>query len=95
MRFIYPAIIRKIRVDLYEARVPDLEGCIAAGFSEDDVMIEINAAMLAWITLELEEEEQPQLPPISEAEDLKHQLREDEFIRNVCVTYRSYDGWDE
>ena len=94
MKFIYPAIVKKINDERFEARVPDLEGCVAAGFSEDDVMIEINRVMLEWITLELEED-QPFLPPVSEPEDLQPLLAEDEFIRNVCVTYRSYDGWDE
>ena len=94
MRFIYPAIIHPNEDGTFTARMADLEGCEATGFSIDDCMEEINAAALNWITLELEEED-GSLPPISDHEDLRRQLAENEFIRNVSVIYRLYDGWDE
>ena len=94
MRFIYPAILHPLDDGSYEAVVPDLEGCRATGFSIDDCMEEANAAVLEWITLELEEDI-PFLPPVSDPEDLAPLLRPGDFLRNVCVTYRSTDGWDE
>ena len=94
MKFIYPAIIHKSGDERFEAYVPDLEGCRAEGFSLDDVMEEMNHAMLDWITLEIDDGDGT-LPPISEAEDLEGLLTEGDLVRNVCVTYRSYDGWDE
>lgn len=93
MRFIYPAIIHPVGDGNFTAKVPDLEGCTAEGFNIDDVMEEINHAMLEWITLELEDNDT--LPRISEPEDLKDQMEEGDFIRNVSVIYRMTDGWDE
>ena len=93
MRFIYPAIIRPNPDGTFTATMADLEGCTATGFSIDDCLEEINAAALTWITLELEED--GLLPPISDHEDLKERLAENEFIRDVSVMYRAYDGWDE
>ena len=94
MKFIYPAILHPLEDGHYRAYVPDLDGCQAEGFSIDDVMEELNQAMLNWITLELEEGDGG-LPLISEPEDLRPLLEDGDIIRNVCVTYRSYDGWDE
>ena len=91
MKFIYPAILSKQEDGRYTAMVPDLEGCTASGDSLDEVMEEANAAVLTWITLELEEE--ASLPPVSDISDLV--LKENEFVRNVCVTYRMTDGWEE
>ena len=92
MRFIYPAIVRPLKDGWFEATLPDLEGCTAKGFSIDDCMDEANAAALTWITLELEEDD-PVLPPVSDPEDLDP--GPDGFIRQVCITYRAFDGWEE
>ena len=94
MRFIYPAIVSSCGDGSYEAYVPDLEGCRAKGFSIDDCLEETNAAVLSWISLELEEDK-PFLPPVSDPEDLAGLLRPGDQIRNICVTYRILDGWDE
>ncbi len=91
MKFIYPAILTPMEDGSFEAVVPDLEGCRVSGFNLNDCMEEANHAVLEWITLELEED--GVLPPVSEHEDLP--LEEGQFVRNVCVTYRAYDGWDE
>ncbi len=93
MRFIYPAVIHPNEDGTYTATMVDLEGCSATGFSIDDCLEEINAAALNWITIELEED--GVLPPITEHEDIRPRLKENEFIRNVSVIYRMYDGWDE
>lgn len=92
MKFIYPAVIRKTQDGLFHARMADLEGCEAQGDTVDEVMENINEAMFGWISAELEEEE-PVLPRISDTEDIT--LQEGEFIRNVCVTMRFFEGWDE
>ncbi len=94
MRFIYPAIVSPREDGSYEAYVPDLEGCRAKGFSIDDCLEEINAAVQNWISLELEEDN-PFLPPVSDHEDLAGLLGPGDQIRNVCVTYRILEGWDE
>ena len=94
MRFIYPAIIKKISDDEYHAMCPDLEGCSARGYSHDDVMEEINLVLRNWISLELEEDE-PFIPPASDIEDLTASANDGEVIRNVCVTIRITEGWDE
>ena len=93
MRFIYPAIINQEEDGSWKASMPDLEGCTASGYSFDDVMEEINAAAREWIAVELDDD--GMLPPVSDAEDLKALLPEGSFIRNVCITWRIMEGWDE
>lgn len=92
MKFIYPAVIRKTEDGLFHARMADLEDCEATGDTLDEVMENINAAVYGWISAELEEDD-PILPRISDQEDIP--LKGGEFIRNVCVTMRFYEGWDE
>ncbi len=92
MKFIYPAVVRKNKENDYYAYMPDLACCEAYGDSIDDVMENANAAVYNWIAAELEEDE-PCLPKVSDEEDLP--LQEGEFVRNVCVTMRFFEGWDE
>ena len=92
MKFIYPAVIKKISDGRYYASFPDLELCEAYGDSVDDVLDNANAAAYTWIETELEDED-GQLPHISDVSDIE--LMEGEFVRNVCVTMRFYEGWDE
>ncbi len=91
MKFIYPAIITPHEDGSCSSVVPDLTGCEASGFNLNDCMEETNHRVLEWITLELEEG--ASLPSVSDAADLP--LKEGQFVRQVCVTYRAYDGWDE
>ena len=91
MRFIYPAILRKTESGTYLAIFPDLEGCTAVGDTLDEAVENANEAALSWITLELEEE--LPLPAISDVHDM--QLLPGDVVRNICVNYRFYDGWDE
>ena len=91
MNFIYPAIIRQTE-NGYHARFPDLAMCEAEGPTLDDTLDEARHAMEAWITAEFEEDE-PEMPAISDPEDMD--LAEGEFVRNILVIYRFYDGWDE
>ena len=92
MKLIYPAILRPLDDGKFEARYPDLEGCIAVGDSINDCLEEANAAALAWIDTELNEFDGT-LPPVSDAADLE--LAEGEFVRVMSLTYRLTDGWDE
>ena len=57
-------------------------------FIENDA----NAAAYDWISLELSEDD-CQLPPVSDAEDIE--LQEGDIIRNISVNIRFYEGWDE
>lgn len=91
MNFIYPAIIRKTETG-YHARFPDLAMCEAEASTLDETLDEARHAMEAWITAEFEEDE-PEMPAISDPEDMD--LAEGEFVRNILVIYRFYDGWDE
>ena len=92
MKFIYPAVIRKEKETLYRASFPDLEGCTASGSTIDEVLEDANAAMRSWIEVELEEED-ASLPAASDPADLP--LGDGEFVRNICITYRFLDGWEE
>ena len=91
MNFIYPAIIRKTETG-YHARFPDLAMCEAEAPTLDETLDEARHAMEAWITAEFEEDE-PEMPAISDPEDMD--LADGEFVRNILVIYRFYDGWDE
>lgn len=91
MRFVYPAIFHKTEKETYEGFLPDLDGCHAEGETLDEALDNANEAVRDWITLELEEG--GILPSISDKDDL--QLKEGEFVRNIAVTIRLMDGWDE
>ena len=45
-----------------------------------------------WLSLELAEED-PFIPYVSDEEDIE--LKDGEFIRNISVNIRFYEGWDE
>ena len=92
MKFIYPAVFRQRTDGTFEGRFPDLSGCMARGASLEDAVDAANEAASNWLSLELEEEE-PDIPPVSEPSDLE--LEEGEVVRNICVTIRFYEGWDE
>ncbi len=92
MKFIYPAVFKKTESGTYQGYFPDLECCYATGDTLDEATDNANAAAYDWISLELEEED-CQLPPVTDISDLT--LAEDEVARNICVTIRFYEGWDE
>ena len=92
MKFIYPAVFRKTEEGKYKGFFPDLECCEATGDSLDDVIENANAAAYDWIFLELSEDD-CQLPPVSDAEDIE--LQKGDIIRNISVNIRFYEGWDE
>ena len=92
MKFIYPAVFTPETDGSYRASFPDLEGCTASGSSLDDAVEKANEAAAQWLTVELDEEV-PDIPPVSDPDDI--QLKEGQILRNIQVTYRFYEGWDE
>ena len=71
---------------------PDLEDCYGEGDTLDEAIEEANAAAYNWITLELDEDD-CQLPPVSDEDDLE--LQDGDIVRNISVNIRFYEGWDE
>ena len=91
MKFVYPAIFKKEEDGNYKGYFPDLECCYASGDSLDDVLENAIEAAYDWIYVEVTEG--GMLPPITEISDLE--LKEGEIARNIMVTIRFQDGWDE
>lgn len=91
MKFIYPAVFRKTE-NGYHAFFPDLECCEASGDTLDDAIENANEACRNWITVELEEEE-PNMPYVSDIEDIE--IKGGDIVRNISVNIRFYEGWDE
>lgn len=91
MRFVYPAVIRRVSKEEYTGYFPDLEDCVFAGDSLDDAIEAAKEAEEAWIRVELEED--GDLPAISDMDDILH--GEDEILRQIAITVRLTDGWDE
>ena len=92
MKFIYPAVFRKTDNGTYKGFFPDLEDCFGEGDTLDEAIEEANAAAYNWISLELDEDD-CQLPPVSDDDDLD--LKEGDIVRNISVNIRFYEGWDE
>lgn len=92
MKFTYPAIFKKTEDGRYRGYFPDLAMCEAEGDDLEDAIRDAIEAEGDWIRLELEEED-PVFPAISNPEDLV--LEEGEFVRNIGVNIRFYEGWDE
>ena len=92
MNFIYPAVFRKGEDGKYHASFPDLECCEAVGDTLDDAIDNANDAARSWLSVEVEEEE-PELPCVSDMEDIP--AEEGDIIRNISVNIRFYEGWDE
>ena len=92
MKFIYPAIFRKTDEGSYQGFFPDLGCRYAKGDTLEEAVDDANEAARCWLTSELEEEEW-MLPPVSDLKDLE--LNEGDVVRNIAVTIRFYEGWDE
>ena len=92
MRFIYPAVFRKTEGGKYKAHFPDLECCYAEGDTLEEAVDNANEAASNWISAELMEEDWD-LPSISDESDIA--LEEGDVVRNIAVTIRLRDGWDE
>ena len=92
MIFIYPAVFPKTDKGTYKGFFPDLEDCFGEGDTLDEAIEEANAAAYNWISLGLDEDD-CQLPPVSDEDDLD--LKEGDIVRNTSVNIRFYEGWDE
>ena len=92
MKFIYPAVFRKKEDGSIYGFFPDLACCEITAPDMEDAIELANEACYNWIDLELQEDE-PKMPPVSEAEDLD--LQEGDEVRNISVLMKFYDGWDE
>ena len=92
MKFVYPAVFKKTEDGRYKGTFPDLEGCFGEGDTLDEAIENANAAAFDWISVELSEEV-PELPPITDPDDME--LEDEDVVRNIQVTIRLYDGWDE
>ena len=73
MKFKYPAVFRKNEDGTYNGYFPDLECCTSTGDTLDEAIENANEAAYNWITVELDEEE-PNLPSISDPSDLNRQF---------------------
>lgn len=92
VKFIYPAVFRKTEDGGYQGYFPDLECCYAKGDTLEEAVDDANEAARCWLTGELEEDDwEP--PPVSDVHDLE--LEEGDVVRNIAVTIRFYEGWDE
>ena len=92
MKFVYPAVFHKSEEGGYEGFFPDLACCEAKGETLDEAVENANEAAFDWINLELSEEE-VNLPPVSEVSDLE--LKEGDIVRNIQVTIKFMEGWEE
>ena len=94
MKFIYPAVFHPMADGTWSASFPDLEGCTAAGRDLEDAVFEAHDAAEQWLILELEElTEDAGLPCVTDIADIP--LSPGDVVRNICVTVRLYEGWDE
>jgi predicted RNase H-like HicB family nuclease len=91
MQFIYPAVFCQKEDGSYHGYFPDLEQCFATGDTLDEVLNNAIEEARTWIQVELEDSFE--LPSVTHPGDLD--LKEGEFIRNIAVTIRLTDGWDE
>ena len=92
MTFIYPAVFTERADGSFEGYFPDLAGIEVEGRSLEFAVDEARDAMEAWLTAEFEEEE-PELPPISDADEIR--LQPGQRICDIAVHYRFHTGWDE
>ena len=92
MKFMYPAVFRKNEDGTYNGYFPDLECCASTGDTLNEAIENANEAAYNWITVELDEEE-PNLPSISDPSDLN--LTPEDIVRIISVNIRFYEGWDE
>lgn len=93
MTFVYPAVVRKIEDGSYEGSFPDLMMCDFKGQDLDSALDDARESMYEWIRVELQEEEEPDLPAASEDSEIK--LKEGESLHHISIHYRFHEGWDE
>jgi len=92
MKFIYPAVFKETEDGTYEGFFPDLAGCTVTAETLEEAVEEANEAARNWIEAELADDE-PDMPAVSDIDDLTQDKKV--TVRNICVTVRFYEGWDE
>lgn len=93
MKFFYPVIVTE-KENGYHAEFPDLEMCEADGDTLDEVLENAKDAAYDWIDVELHEDN-PELPPSSDKSDLEKNVKDGQIVREILVTYRMMEGWEE
>ena len=92
MKFVYPAIFRKNEDGTYHGHFPDLAFCYAEGDTLEEAVDNANEAARTWIQVELEDDD-CNLPSITDPQDMD--LQPGDVVRNIAVTIKFYEGWDE
>ena len=92
MKFFYSKVFCNTDRGTYKGFFPDLSECYGEGETLDEAIEEANEAAYNWISLELDEDD-CQLPPVSDEDDLE--LEDGDIVRNISVNIRFYEGWDE
>ncbi len=90
MTFTYPAVFRRKEDGTYEGFFPDLQGCVAKGETLDECINDAIEAERTWLWIELTEEEDADLPFISDHDDLV--LQEGDIVRNIEVILHLQEG---
>lgn len=90
MTFTYPAVFRRKEDGTYEGFFPDLQGCVAKGETLDECINDAIEAERTWLWIELTEEEDTDLPFISDQDDLV--LQEGDIVRNIEVILHLQEG---
>lgn len=90
MTFTYPAVFRRKEDGTYEGFFPDLQGCVAKGETLDECINDAIEAERTWLWIELTEEEDTDLPFISDHDDLV--LQEGDIVRNIEVILHLQEG---
>ena len=92
MKFVYPAVFHKSEKERLRGLFPGPGLLRGKGETLDEAVENANEAALDWINLELSEDE-VNLPPVSEVSDLE--LKEGDIVRNIQVTIKFMEGWEE
>ena len=92
MVFTYPAVFRKEADSTYTGYMPDLKGISFKADSFDTAVREAHHEMEQYLIAEFEEED-PNLPPVSEPDDIE--LSDGEQVVQISVHYRFHQGFDE
>ena len=82
MKFIYPAVFRKIEEGKFTGYFPDLECCEADGPDLEDAVENAREAAYNWLYLEVEEQTYD-FPAQSHIEDME--LEEGAFVKQIMV----------
>jgi len=93
LTFVYPAVVRKKDDGSFEGYFPDLMMCDFKGADLNSALDDARDSMYEWIRVELQEEEEPDLPAVSSDSEIS--LNEGEALHHISIHYRFHEGWDE